>query len=66
MVPADSVYLHRFAVNTNIDHSFRIEKADQPHPGTAMFFFIPSPTYVGGSTFHVTFTMLCNGSTIQW
>ncbi len=81
VVPADSVYLsyvfpaiqtglthtkHRFAVNTNIDHSFRIQKADQPHPGTAMFSFISSPTYVGGSTFHLTFTMLANGSTVQW
>ena len=81
VVPADSVYVsyvfpaiqtglvhttHRFAVNTNVDHSFRIQKADQPHPGTAMFSFISSPTYVGGSTFHLTFTMLDNGSTIQW
>ena len=81
VVPADSVYLsyvfpaiqtglthttHRFAVNTNVDHNFRIQKADQPHPGTAMFSFIASPKYVGGSTFHLTFTMLDNGSTIQW
>ncbi len=81
VIPANSVYLsyvfpaiqtglvhgtHRFAVNTNVDHSFRIRKADQPHPGTAMFSFISSPIYVGGSTSHLTFTMLDNGSTIQW
>ena len=81
VVPADTVYLnyvfpaiqtglvhgaHQFAVNTNVDHSFRIEKADQSHPGTAMFSFMSSPTYVGSSTFDLTITMLDDGSTIQW
>jgi len=81
VVPADTVYLnyvfpatqtglvhatHRFAVNTNVDHSFRIQTADQSKPGTELFSFISSPTYVGSSTFKLTFTMLENGSTIQW
>jgi uncharacterized membrane protein len=80
-VPADVVYLsyvypaiqiglvhtqRRFAVATNVDHPFRIDNADRPHAGTAMFSFMPSPTFVGDSTMHVTFTMLSNGSTMQW
>jgi uncharacterized membrane protein len=80
-VPADVVYLsyvypaeqtglvhtqHRFAVGTNVDHPFRIQNADRPHAGTAMFSFMSSPTYVGNSTMHVTFTMLNDGSTMQW
>jgi uncharacterized membrane protein len=81
VIPADTVYLtyvfpaeqqglinttHRFAVNTNIDHSFRITNADRHQPNTAMFFFMPSPTYVGGTSFHATYTMLQDGSSIQW
>ena len=81
VLPVDSVYLsyvfpaeqkglvntaRRFAVNTNVDRPFLIRDADKPHSGTSMFYFMQSPTYVGNSTMHVTFTMSKDGSSMQW
>jgi len=56
----------RFAVNTYVDRPFLIHNADKPQSGTSMFYFMQSPTYVGNSTMHVTFTMSKDGSSMQW
>jgi uncharacterized membrane protein len=81
VLPVDSVYLsyvfpaeqmglvnaaRRFAVNTNVARPFLIHNADKPHAGTSMFSFMQSPTYVGNSTMHVTFTMTKDGSHMTW
>ena len=81
VLPVDSVYLsyvfpaeqrglvnaeRRFAVDTRVYRPFLIHNADTPHSGTSMFSFTQSPTYVGNSTRHVTFTMLKDGSHMTW
>jgi uncharacterized membrane protein len=56
----------RFAVSTNVSRPFVIHNAEKPHPGTSMFSFMSSPTYVGNSAYNVTITMTKDGSSIQW